>query len=120
MNSFQILSVTLLSATACFTLLASVRGWTSRRAGLVFTLICISACVALIWPDVTVRIANKMGIGRGADLVFYTAVVVMMIGFWMIYTRLRQLRRHLTLLVRQLAILEGQRSHPQEADAGRK
>ena len=44
-----------------------------------------------------------MGIGRGADLVLYCAVVVMMIGFLMTYSRLRHIQRELTLVVRHIA-----------------
>jgi len=118
MNFFQILVILVLSLLVMGSLAASIAGWTSRREGLLFSLLCLAACIATIWPDSTVKIANALGIGRGADLVFYSAVVAMMIGFWMIYIRLRHLRRQLTLLVRQLAILEGHKDFPPPQEPG--
>ena len=40
----------------------------------------------------------------------------MLIGFWMTYIRLQALRRQLTLLVRQLAIQEGERAYSNESN----
>lgn len=57
-----------------------------------------------------------MGIGRGADLVFYCAVLAIMVRFWMVYIRLRRLRQEITLLVRHLAVREAQKD---AADANR-
>ena len=64
------------------------------------------AGVAIAWPELTTWAARSLGIRRGADLVLYCAVVVMMVGFLMVYSRLRQVRRDLTLVVRHLALLE--------------
>ncbi|MEK7731822.1 MAG: DUF2304 family protein, partial [Planctomycetota bacterium] len=50
--------------------------------------------------------------GRGADLVLYCAVIVMLIGFFMVYARLRRLRRDLTLLSRHLAIRDAAPTSP--------
>ncbi len=63
-----------------------------------------SNAIAIIRPGVTKIIANALGIGRGADLLLYCTVVAMMVGFLMIYARMRRLRREMTLLVRHLAI----------------
>lgn len=106
MNTYQIIVTSILSLMAIGGLLAAIRGWVTRREALVWCLLCAAAIVATCRPQVTVSIAHALGIGRGADLVFYCAVVVMMIGFWMVYIRLRHLRRQITLLVRHLALAE--------------
>ncbi len=114
MNGFQILVLIVVSLAMIVSIGASMRGWVTRRESLIWSLVCLAAAVATVWPDLTRRLANAVGIGRGADLVFYCAVVLMLIGFWMTYIRLQGLRRQLTLLVRQLAIQEGERQYPSD------
>lgn len=109
MNAFQIGFIIVVSCLCLASMAAVARGWSSRKEGLIWSGVCLAALVAAIWPQTTVRAAQALGIGRGADLVFYCAVVVMMIGFWMVYIRLRYLRREVTLLVRHLAIMEAER-----------
>lgn len=96
---------------------ALVKGWTGRREGLIWAAVWLAAGVAILWPAVTSRVAGALGIGRGADLVFYTAVVIMLIGFWMVYIRLRRVRRDITLLVRHLALEEAEKqaAHPRDS-----
>ena len=108
LNSFQILLVIVLALLLMGSVAAMLRGWATRREGTVWVVLCVAAAVATLWPKLTGRVADALGIGRGADLVFYCAVVVMMIGFWVTYMRLRFLRRELTLLVRHIAILQAE------------
>ena len=91
------------------TIWALIKGWMGRKEGLIWAAVWLIAGIAVIWPGLTSRVAQFLGIGRGADLVFYSAVVIMLIGFWMIYIRLRRVRRDITLLVRELAILEAEK-----------
>lgn len=104
MNLFQILALVVVVCLLALTFVAAVRGWSTRRETILLSALWLAAGVAIVWPGVTKAVANLLGIGRGADLVFYCAVVVMMVGFVMIYARLRRIRRELTLLVRHLAI----------------
>lgn len=106
MNLYQVLALVVLAFLFAGSLVAWVRGWATRREGLSLAAILLAAGIATAWPEVTSHLARALGIGRGADLVFYCAVVVMMVGFWMVYVRLRRLRREVTLLVRHLAILQ--------------
>lgn len=110
MNGYQIITVGFLGVLLCASLAAMLRGWATRREGVVWIGLCLAAIAATMYPELTVNIAHFLGIGRGADLVFYSAVVVMMAGFWMTYLRLRRLRRDVTLLVRHIAILEARGS----------
>lgn len=109
MNYFQILILTLIAAMVLASFVASLRGWASRREILIWLFVCLLGAIVTVWPSVTVKVANVLGIGRGADLVFYCAVVLMLAGFWMTYIRLRHLRRQMTLLVRRLAILDAEK-----------
>ena len=104
MNRFQILALCVLAFLLIFTVLSLVKRSTSRREGFAWALLWIAAAVAIAWPNVTTIMAQILGIRRGADLVLYCAVVVMMIGFMMVYVRLRKLQSDVTVLVRHLAI----------------
>lgn len=110
MNVFQVLSLLVVAAMFVATLAPFVRSGFVRRDALAWCLAWAAAGVAIAWPQLTARVARMLGIGRGADLVLYCAVVVTMIGFLMVYTRLRQVRRDLTLVVRHLALLESDRA----------
>jgi hypothetical protein len=111
---FQIILI----AGAAFLLLATMvavwKGWASRKEGFVWACVCVTAGVFVAEPGILGKLAKVLGIGRGADLLLYGSVVVMLIGFLMIYARLRQLRREMTLLVRDLAIRDAVTGGPAE------
>ena len=104
MNLFQILAVAVVTCLFVLSIVATARGWATRREGLAWAFVWLCTGLAITRPDLTVFVARHLGIGRGADLVLYCAVIVMLIGFFMVYARLRRLRRDLTLLTRHLAI----------------
>ena len=112
MNLFQIVFLVLAGCLFVGSLVAMARGWATRREGLISALIWIGAAVAVAWPDATTRIAHVFGLGRGVNLLLYCTVVAMIVGFFMVYIRLRRVRRELTLLVRHLAILEAEEGKP--------
>lgn len=106
MNLFQLFFLALAGLLLAGTVIATTKGWMSRREGFFSACIWVLAGLAVTWPDATTRVARFVGLGRGANLLLYCAVFVMMLGFFMIYIRLRQLRREMTLLVRHLALRE--------------
>ena len=55
-------------------------------------------------------ISNFMGIGRGADLVIYTAFIAGSVIAFYLYMRIRRMEQQLTEIVRRLAILSAQGS----------
>lgn len=104
MNLFQGIALAVFAVILVVTFVGMVRGSISRRHGLMWSVVWVSAGLSVSRPDLTARVARLLGIGRGVDLVLYCAVVVSMIGFLAIYVRLRRLRREMTLVVRHLAI----------------
>ncbi|OGG89683.1 hypothetical protein A3C68_01975 [Candidatus Kuenenbacteria bacterium RIFCSPHIGHO2_02_FULL_42_29] len=56
--------------------------------------------VAFITPETLTRLANILGIGRGADLVLYLAVVVVFYLMFRIFARLEKMERDITKVVR--------------------
>ncbi len=104
MNLFQVIALFLLALLLAITVASTIRGRATRREGVAWVLVWLAAGVAIAWPNVTTKVAHLLGIRRGADLVLYCAVVVMLVGFLMVFVRLRRLQRELTLIVRHLAI----------------
>lgn len=104
LTGFQALALIVLAVLFVGSVAATAKGWIRRRAGIAWTLVWAAAAIAIVRPDFTAVIAKWLGIGRGADLVLYCAVVTMLVGFLMVYSRLSNLRREMTLLVRHFAI----------------
>ena len=104
MNVFQVLGLALLGLLAAVTVWAAVRGAMRRRTAALWLMVWASAATAIAMPGLTMDIAHLLGIGRGADLVFYCAILAMMVGFFFLFARLRRLEEDMTRLVRHLAI----------------
>jgi hypothetical protein len=66
--------------------------------------VSVLACLAVVIPDATTDIANRLGIERGVNLLVYGLAVVVFFGFLSMYVRLRRVRSELTRLVREMAL----------------
>lgn len=55
-------------------------------------------------PDWTTKTANLVGVGRGADLFFYLAIVGFSFAGLVLYSKIRDLEASITQLIRTLAI----------------
>ncbi|MFQ5592022.1 MAG: DUF2304 domain-containing protein [Phycisphaerae bacterium] len=118
MNIFQIIALLLMALLLAATIAATVRGTATRKEGLFWASVWVAAGVAIARPGITATVARGLGIGRGADLVLYCTVVMVLVGFLMVYSRLRRLRREITLLVRHLAIRNAiDKARPDETEA---
>jgi len=67
---------------------------------LLFTL----AVVATLFPDLTTIIANRLGVGRGTDLVFYLFAITTVFVLILLYGKISRLESAQTALIRELAI----------------
>lgn len=74
-----------------------------RLAGVAFSLAWI---VAVIAPDLVTRLANLVGVGRGADLVLYVLAVAFLITTIGQRQHLLDVENNVARLTRELAILE--------------
>jgi hypothetical protein len=72
---------------------------------------------AVIWPDLTTQVANRVGVGRGTDLVLYLAVLGFVFVSIAVYQRISTLESQITKLTRELALheAESQRREQQRA-----
>lgn len=70
----------------------------------------VSAAVTFIFfPGATNRIAHRLGVGRGADLVFYLSIVIFWFVILKLYVRIRQLEKIVTEVVRKDAMKEAEK-----------
>lgn len=71
-----------------------------------------TAIAFVLFPYLTTRIAQRLGVGRGADLLFYLALFGGFHAFLVLYMRTRRLQRKLTAVVRVMAIRDAQGPTP--------
>jgi len=76
----------------------------SGRQFLLWLVLWLLAAVAAAWPDLTVRLANLVGVGRGSDLVVYAAMVFLFYFIFRLLLRIERIEKNLTKLVRQEAL----------------
>ncbi len=113
MNAFQWVLIALCSVQALVALgrCRRTRGWMH----LLFALVWLSGAVLAVDPRVTTAAAQALGIERGVDLMFYILCVAFLWAHYQHYLRYRRLEENLTLVVRELSIVQAR--HPQ-APAG--
>ena len=98
---FQILFA-VLTAVAMFYFLIATRRSALRR---LFVLAFFGGgIVFILQPDLTTMIANLVGIGRGADLIFYLSTLFLFFLCFNYHVRFMALEERLTRIVRELAV----------------
>ena len=66
--------------------------------------------LSVLFPNRTTLIANLLNIGRGADLVLYSWVIVSFLFLSLFGSNLLRIKRDTTLIVRKLAILSARKN----------
>jgi small membrane protein len=80
----------------------SVRAWKK----IFMVLFVIFMIISIIHPGLTTSIAQKVGIGRGADLILYLLAIGFVFESISIHFKLQQQRTLTNKLARKIAILE--------------
>lgn len=103
---FQIILVVALLGIAVYLLRStpSPRHLAIRR--LVMLVGIVAGVIVIIWPDLLTSIAQLVGIGRGADLLFYVAIIVGLLYTVNEYKRSVRLARLNTRLAREITLTE--------------
>ena len=104
MNLFQIITLPLVGFFFVRAMVKFFRGGQSRGFVLAGAVIWLLAGVAILQPELTARVAEMLGIGRGADLVLYLFVITYLLSIWYVYGKFRKIESDMTEIVRQLAI----------------
>ncbi len=111
MNAFQMIFVPLCAALAVLVVLRGSRERSALRQTLFWSVIWTAAAVAIGFPESVSVAARWLGIGRGADLVFYAAVLTGAAACLYFYQRCRRLETLCTELVRREAIRQACRGN---------
>lgn len=109
MTTFQIFLIVVLSVLMLATIVAFARRTVARGPLLAWGLLWTVGLIAAIDPDLTTRLANRLGIRRGTDLLLYCTTLLGLTGLFVLYTKLRRVRRDLTILTRRLTLLDAKR-----------
>lgn len=109
MTTFQIVTLPLLAVMVLATVIQIGRRRLAARFGVAWIALWIAAAMAIANPDVLVRIAHFLGIGRGADLVLYLSILFTFVAFFVTYLRFRRIDEQMTKIVRHLAIRDAER-----------
>lgn len=119
MSLFQILTLPLAGFLFARSIFRLFRGDQPRTVLVFSAAIWLAAGVAIYRPELTIRVAAVLGIGRGADLILYVLVISYLLSLWYVYNRFRKLESQLTEIVRYLAVRDATiNEEPVAAEAG--
>ena len=62
----------------------------------------------VLFPETTTEIAHWVGVSRGADLLFYSAILFLFFLILKLYSRLRKIEQKFTELVRNKSLEEAE------------
>lgn len=112
MNLFQLITVPLVITLFARSIFKLVQGKQPRAIVLLGAGIWLAAAIAILQPELTIQIAQIMGIGRGADLILYLLVISFIVLCFYFYNKLRKIESDITEIVRQLAIQDATQHWP--------
>ncbi len=116
MNGIQIL---LIAAVVVIMFFYIVRLRSAIFDLIILTIFSGLAIFFILFPEYTNDIARKMGVGRGADLLFYICIFFFIFIILKMFARIRRLESTLTDLVRQQAIKEAQSQSTEVKEEGK-
>lgn len=86
------------------------QGKLGRLGYLLWLIVWLGVALIFWFPDIASRLALAVGIGRGADLVVYSAIIVILYLIYRLFIRLEKTQRDITAIVRDLALHEKERN----------
>jgi small membrane protein len=89
-----------------------LRGERHRLRGILATLLWIAAAITILIPNATTEIANRLGIGRGTDLVTYLVALAFLWSWFYFHQKITRTARHVTDLSRALAVERALQQYP--------
>jgi len=115
---FQLVAIPLIALLFLSSAVRLFLGERPRWIALSRPLVWLATAVAVWRPDLTTRIAQFLGIGRGGDLILYTHALAFLAAVFYFYQKSRQLEGDITRLVRHIALTtaEGVAAQAQSVD----
>ncbi len=83
---------------------------------LLFLMLIGTGIYFVLFPDTTTYIANRVGVGRGTDLVMYVGIVAFSFGYILLYSKLKQQEQTITAIVRDMAIQQARKQERENLD----
>ncbi len=77
---------------------------TDKKDFFLWLLIWILAIAVIAYPQGTVLIANKVGIGRGSDLIVYVSIIAIFFLLFRLLLRIEKMEKQITKIVRKDAL----------------
>ena len=71
---------------------------------LIYLALALIGIVLLVYPSLSTWVANRLGIGRGADLLLYFVIILGLFYAVISDRKIHQLEKQITLLVREIAL----------------
>ncbi len=105
MNGIKILLVTGVAFIAVFYF---IRLRNSLFDIFLLLILIATATLFIIFPNLSNQLAHRLGVGRGADLVFYTSILIFWFVILKLYARIRRLEQTITQIVRKDALGDAQ------------
>lgn len=87
---------------------------------LLWALLWVSVMLIFWNPEIASRLALIFGIGRGADLVVYSAIIVIFYLLFRISIKLEKINSDITSIVRDIALKHADQSKHKGSDTDRK
>jgi len=60
------------------------------------------------------HLATLTGVGRGVDVVIYVAIIILFYLLYRLYIKIENIEREITLIVREIAILEKEKKEKEK------
>ena len=64
----------------------------------------LAGMVFVSFPSLTNRLANALGVGRGADMIFYLFMIIFIFIILKLYARIRRLEQKINAIIRDEAM----------------
>lgn len=78
-------------------------------------LLAIIGLILISFPELTTKVANLLGVGRGVDLLFYACILIFFVISMMLYKKIRTIEIIQTKIIRNLALQNAQKlNNPDE------
>jgi len=94
-----------------FVVYALIKVWSRYRdrtlswyEGVLWSLAWLAIAVIFWQPELASNLAVRLGIGRGADLIIYAAIICLVYIFFRLYVRVDRMDRTITKIVREITL----------------
>ncbi len=74
------------------------------KVALFWSILWVAAGIVVIIPRTTTYLAEKLGVGRGVDIIVYLSLVLLFYLVFRTYVMMEDIRQEITVLIRKLAI----------------